>query len=389
VSTKRPLRIFFASAADVFVAGEGNGEGIIATALVERLVARGHDVTACVGIDKFGERPRLRIHELDRPRDLQTLQPFLRARRALRAFRADGGAASFDVVHALFPNWAPGIDARAYEPLPFVLGPIMLDWHGTPRWWPLGFALRRGLNPWLLRRRRRTISAAAVLATVGPWVRPSSLQAAAAVVDVPFGVMTTEFPPSPVPSSGFVLLYVGRYDEARGVLDLARAVRSVAPEIADLKMIFVGDGPLRGELEAVARETRPAAAIEVRGRVRHEDVGQLMRECSVFCMPSWGEPFGMAVIEAMSSGRAVIAADAGALAWLITEGAGGRLVPPKDVSGLADAIRDISRDRGALARMGDFNRRQAEERYDLDLIVDRWEALYADAIDAPEAGRRR
>lgn len=369
----------------MLVAGEGNGEGIIATTLFDGLITRGHEITACVGVDKFGERPGLVIHELDRRRDIEAAQPFLRARRALRAFRADGGAASFDVVHALFPNWAPGFDARAYAPSPVVLGPVVADWQGPRRWWPPGFTLRRMTNPWLLRRRRHSISSATVLATVGPWVTPDGRRADATSVELPFGLRTDDFPCSPLPSSGFVVLYVGRYDEARGVLDLARAARAVAPEIPGLKTIFVGDGPLRAELQAIARETEPRGSIEVRGQVRHEKVGRLMSESSVFCMPSWGEPFGMAVIEAMSAGRPVIAADAGALTWLVSDGAGGRLVPPKNVGALADAIRQLAGDRDGLARMGAFNRRQVEERFDLDVLVARWEAVYADAIRVARA----
>ncbi len=383
MSSERVLRIFFASAADVLVAGEGNGEGIIATTLIERLLARGHQITACVGVDRFGERPGLRIHELDRPRDLQSIQPFLRARRARRLFEAAGGAAAFDVVHALFPNWAPGFDAQAYAPSPFVLGPIMPEWQGPRRWWPPGFTLRRMLDPWLERRRRRTVSSAAALATVGPWVRPNRLEGVK-VIDIAFGVRMADFPFSPLPATGFVVLYVGRYDEARGVLDLARAARAVAPEIPDLKTIFVGDGALRALLESLAAEA-PEGSIEVRGRVRHQEVGRLMAASSVFCMPSWGEPFGMAVVEAMSAGRPIIATDAGALRWIVADGRGGRLVPPRDVGALADAVRQLARDRDRLAAMGMFNRRQVEERFDLEVIVDRWEAVYGDAIRAAEA----
>jgi glycosyltransferase involved in cell wall biosynthesis len=259
----------------------------------------------------------------------------------------------------------------------------MPDWAGRRRWWPLGFTLRRLVHPWLLRRRRRTISAAAALATVGPWVRPNDRGFERKRVDVPFGVRTSDFPFSPLPDSGFTAMYVGRYDEARGVLDLARAASAVVAEIPGFKMIFVGDGPMRSQLDAIAHETMPEA-IEVRGRVPHEEVGRLISESSVFCMPSWGEPFGMAVIEAMSAGRPIIAAEAGALAWLVTDESGGRLVPPRDVGALAHALRELASDRVALARMGAFNRRQVEEHFDLDVVVRRWEAVYCDAISAAQ-----
>lgn len=385
VATSRPLRIFFASAADVLVAGDGNGEGIIATALIERLLARGHQITACVGVDKFGERPGLTIQELDRPRDVQTIQPLLRARRALQAFESHGGAESFDVVHALFPNWAPGVDARAYAPLPFVLGPVTLDWEATPRLWPIGFALRRVLTPWLMRRRRRTISSAAVLVTVGPWVRPEA--GATKVIDLPFGIRPSEFPCERLPSLGFVALYVGRYDEARGVVDLALAARTVATEIPGFRMIFVGAGPMRDQLCEIAADPSACGAIEVRERVHHEEVAPLLSKSSVFCMPSRGEPFGMAVVEAMSAGRAIIAANSESLAWLVVDGAGGRLVPPGDVGALADAIRELARDRETLVRMGAFNRRRVEDQLDLDVLVSRWEAVYHSAIN-PSDGRQ-
>ena len=70
------------------------------------------------------------------------------------------------------------------------------------------------------------------------------------------------------------------------------------------RLVFVGDGPLRAELEG-----RPN--VEITGRVRHEEVPRYIAEATVLCQPSLIEPFGQALLEAMASGRSVVATRVG------------------------------------------------------------------------------
>ena len=107
----------------------------------------------------------------------------------------------------------------------------------------------------------------------------------------------------------------------------------------------------------------------------------------MLCVPSFGEPFGMTVLEAMACARPVVATDAGGPAHLVTDG-GGRRVPPGDPAALAGALEEVLGDPGRQAAMGAHNRRLVEERHAWPRVVDRLEAAYADALADPRPALR-
>ena len=85
----------------------------------------------------------------------------------------------------------------------------------------------------------------------------------------------------------------------------------------------------------------------------HEAVMAAWRRCSIALAPSvWAEPFGLVALEAMVSGRPVIASQIGGLADTVIDGETGRLVPPGDSSALADALRQLLADRAVRERHG-------------------------------------
>ena len=97
------------------------------------------------------------------------------------------------------------------------------------------------------------------------------------------------------------------------------------------RLVFVGDGPLRGELEGRAN-------VEITGRVPHEDVSRYIAESTVLCQPSLIEPFGQALLEGMAVGRSVVATRVGGPPEFVPPEAG-ILVDPLDTAALADAMR--------------------------------------------------
>ena len=82
-----------------------------------------------------------------------------------------------------------------------------------------------------------------------------------------------------------------------------------------------------------------------------------MQSCDVYCLPSFGEPFGMTALEAMACARPVVATDAGGLRHLVAE-RGGRKVPPGDADALAAALREVLADPELRRAMGEHNRRR-------------------------------
>ena len=100
------------------------------------------------------------------------------------------------------------------------------------------------------------------------------------------------------------------------------------------RLVFVGDGPLRPELEGRAN-------VELTGRVPHEQVPQLIAEATVLCQPSTIEPFGQALLEAMACGRSVVATRIGGPPEFVPPEAG-VLVDPLDEAALAEAMRQAA-----------------------------------------------
>jgi glycosyltransferase involved in cell wall biosynthesis len=129
------------------------------------------------------------------------------------------------------------------------------------------------------------------------------------------------------PAKGPVFVCVGSLIERKNVVRLADAFGSLDGG----RLVFVGDGPLRAELEV-----RPN--VEITGRVAHEEVPRYIAQATVLCQPSLIEPFGQALLEAMASGRSVVATRVGGPPEFVPPEAG-VLVDPLDTTALADAMR--------------------------------------------------
>jgi glycosyltransferase involved in cell wall biosynthesis len=126
--------------------------------------------------------------------------------------------------------------------------------------------------------------------------------------------------------NGPVFVCVGSLIERKNVVRLADAFA----RLAEGRLVFVGDGPLRGEL---ARRDN----VQVTGRIAHDDVPRYIAEATVLCQPSLIEPFGQALLEGMAAGLSVVATRVGGPPEFVPPGAG-VLVDPLDTTALADAM---------------------------------------------------
>ena len=141
------------------------------------------------------------------------------------------------------------------------------------------------------------------------------------------GVELERFPVKPAPDGTTRFLCIGSLTQRKNVLRLADAFA----RHGDGRLVFAGDGPLRPQLE-----NRPG--IELRGRVRHDEIPSLIADAHVVCQPSLIEPFGQALLEAMAAGRSVVATRIGGPPEFVTPEAG-ILVDPTDEADLAAALR--------------------------------------------------
>jgi glycosyltransferase involved in cell wall biosynthesis len=160
------------------------------------------------------------------------------------------------------------------------------------------------------------------------------------------------------------VLFLGRLDPEKHVLALVHAFAKVRAALPDARLALAGDGPLR---EAVEGD-----GVRVLGNVPHRDVPALLAQCDLLCLPSVGEPYGMALLEAMAAGRAVVAGPGPGPSFLVDED-GGRIVEP---DALASTLIELLSDPALTARMGAHNRERVERELSLVRFVESVEAVY-------------
>jgi len=150
------------------------------------------------------------------------------------------------------------------------------------------------------------------------------------------------------------LLYVGRLEEPKGVLDLLKAFSILVRRRTDVRLVVVGDGSQR---EAFARAAAGDLGDRVllAGRCPLEKVPSWMAACDALVLPSWAEGTPNVVLEALACGRRVVATSVGGTPDLIHGSELGDLVPPRNPELLAEALgraADTPYNAEAVARAG-------------------------------------
>ena len=167
---------------------------------------------------------------------------------------------------------------------------------------------------------------------------------------------------------------------------LLRAAAILRPRWPRLRVVLVGDGPCRPELELLARQLGIADAVVFAGRRPNLPNLHHLFDISVLCSTSEGLP--NSILEAMAASRPVVATRVGAVGDAVREGETGLLVPPGDESQLAAAIDALSGDSVRAARMGSKAAALARTRYSAASALDALEGLYGRLLPALSPGNR-
>lgn len=179
-----------------------------------------------------------------------------------------------------------------------------------------------------------------------------------------------------LPREAATIAYVGALAEEK---DVQAAVRATG-RLADCRLVVVGDGPLRAELEALARRHAP-------GRVVFTGAGDpraAFAAADVVCLPSLSEGMPGVLIEAGLSGLPAVATAVGGVSEIVRDGATGRLVPPGSVDALVPALAETLADAG---RLGAEARRWCLSRFEITVVAAAWQRLLERVRARPAAGR--
>jgi glycosyltransferase involved in cell wall biosynthesis len=182
-------------------------------------------------------------------------------------------------------------------------------------------------------------------------------------------------------------MYVGRLDEEKRVGDLIRALSLVRKEV-DAQLVIVGDGNQRVELIELAEREGVEGYVIFTGFVEDEELPGAYAACEVFCIASLAELQSIATMEAMATGKPVVAADAKALPHLVHEGVNGHLFEPGNISTLASCLAEILVDEGKRVRMGKASL-EIVAQHDIVEVLTVFEELYELARLLRQCGDRR
>ncbi len=177
----------------------------------------------------------------------------------------------------------------------------------------------------------------------------------------------------------YVIGITARLVPDKGHEYLIRAIKELEEEISKVRLLVVGDGRYRKDLEALVQNLRMKDRVIFTGNL--QDISKPLAAMDVFVLPAtWREGFGLSIAEAMTCEKPVIVTNIWALNTLIQDRKNGVLVEPKNVEALAEAIRMMLTDVEFRKKIGKEGRRTAEERFSLDRMVRELESVYEEAL---------
>ncbi len=181
-----------------------------------------------------------------------------------------------------------------------------------------------------------------------------------------------------LPTDTPIVTYVGRTDAEKHIWALVKAFDRALKHVK-AHLLIVGDGSDAENLRALVAELGIGKSVTFAGRVPEEDLAPLHRVGTIFAMPSPMELQSIATLEAMASGKPVVAVDAGALGELCHSDVNGFLCEQDNDEEIGDAIVKIIKDPALQKRFSEASLKIAREN-DLDYTLDQFIAIYEDVI---------
>jgi sugar transferase (PEP-CTERM/EpsH1 system associated) len=182
-------------------------------------------------------------------------------------------------------------------------------------------------------------------------------------------------PPGWAAQRPLVVGTVGRLTGVKDQASLLQAFAQLKPTAQQpLRLVLVGDGPLRQDLQSQAANLGIADATWFAGD--RTDVPELMQQMDLFVLPSLNEGISNTLLEAMATGLPLLASRVGGNPELIHDGEHGRLLPAADPQALAQALQALVDQPALRQAWGAASRRRAEQHFSLEAMVAGYQQVY-------------
>jgi len=397
---QRKLNVFISHPSPRLTDYQPHGDGLVAWEFVSRLARRGYLIHVAASEVHLATQPgpNLIIHRY--PLKFPSLQPFEAMYRIRRVFRGLSKTVRFDVIHQLNPVVGAMSGLLLRERVPLVLGPFVQTWPPDPSRRESG-PTRRGISGRSLRFLARRVDASQKRAAAA---LVSSNSNAASILRqhdphnsrtriIPLGVDTTRFFPrfdeSRRTSREPSILFLANLNLRKGIYTLLEAFERVSGAVPACRLIVAGDGIEREGVRKRIESMKSRRMVSMLGPIDREGVPEVLRNCTLYCLPSYGDPFPASALEAMACGKPLAVTDAGGLANFVDDPRGGRKVPMRDSAALAEALIEmLNCSPEALDSMGRYNREVAVQQYEWESVIDQLEGVYEEVI-APDGRTSR
>jgi glycosyltransferase involved in cell wall biosynthesis len=357
--------------------GYGGAE-VFLSSLLTHLKRRGVDVAVVSMYDDMPLLGRLTtdgipVHSLGHQGTVYSLRSMARSYRMLRDLFTRERP---DVVHSHL--YLPDLMSRLATPRSCAL---ITTLHGKDQWWTERNRVRAIGKTWVDRstggfRDVRFVSVSEDVRSEASLALRISPNRHRVIYN---GVDLARFPVVKRPQGGQpTLVQVGRFYPEKGHATALNAFALLQESFPSLRLVLVGEGPLRFTLESQARSLNILDAVTFAGT--QADVGFQLGAADIFWMPSEREGLGMACLEAMASGLPVVATAVGGLQEVVSDGETGFLVPRGGYQELGSRTALLLQDREFSRRLGMNGRRRVEKLFAIETTAARYHESYEDLL---------
>lgn len=173
------------------------------------------------------------------------------------------------------------------------------------------------------------------------------------------------------------VLFLGRPEQEKGIFELLAAIELIKDNFPELKLAIAGDGDLEALQDRVDQKGI-GQYVEILGWIDSEKRAIELGRASLFVLPSYNEGLPMAMLEAMSAGKAIVVTPVGGIPETVTDNFNGLFVPPADEIALSSAIKRLLSDKTLRESLGRNARHTIEIGYSTDTALEKLSAVYAE-----------
>lgn len=187
----------------------------------------------------------------------------------------------------------------------------------------------------------------------------------------------------------FAWLAIGRFERAKDYPNLIRAFKTVVDQaLQETVLLICGGGSLESEIRGQVQACGLAEHVRFLGVRR--DIPNVMNAADGFVLSSYLEGLPMVLLQASSVGMPIVTTNVGGNPEVVIDGVNGFVTPPKDDRALANAmLRVLALPECEHTRMAECGRRFAREKFEIEAVLDRWEALYLEQLTQKSGHRIR